>query len=149
MNSFLRFKSFLAAFTLGAFLIVSLGCGYKPSYLRESKKAEVANRWIVEKIDLGRLSADEAAIYQQMGPPQYIRFYRTIAPERRRVYEWVYSEPIRLVFFIDGKKVEYVPVDDDPSSLNDRERKRLLYGSVGTLVVGGLGILSYYLFGKK
>lgn len=149
MTSFLRIKTFLAYFTSGALLIVSLGCGYKPSYLRESRKAEVSNRWKVEKVDPSRLAADEASVYERLGSPQYIRFYRTVAPERQRVYEWVYTEPIRLIFFIDGKQVEYVPVDDNPSPLNDRQRKLLLWGGVATLSAGGVGLLYYYLIGRK
>lgn len=149
MSFFLKIKSFLVYFTAATFLLASWGCGYKPSYLRESKKAEISNRWRVEKIDPSRLSADEASIYERMGSPQYIRFYRTIAPERERVFEWAYTEPVHLVFFIDGKRVEYVPVDDDTSPLNDNQRKWLFWGGVSAAGVGALALLYYYLFAKK
>jgi len=85
---------------------------------------------------------------EKMGSPQYIRFYRKLDPDRERVYAWVYTEPVRLISFIDGKQVGYVVVDDDPSPLNEHQKKRLFWGSVAIATVGGLGLLYYFIVRK-
>ncbi|MGD0625656.1 MAG: hypothetical protein ABSB32_13155 [Thermodesulfobacteriota bacterium] len=131
-----------------AFLMGSWGCSYKPSYLQRSESAQVSDRWKVRTIDPSRLSPDEAAALEKMGSPQYIRFYRKLDPDRERVYAWVYTEPVRLISFIDGKQVGYVVVDDDPSPLNEHQKKRLFWGSVATATVVGLGLLYYFIVRK-
>jgi hypothetical protein len=146
MASFLKLKSFWVHFIWGALLMASLGCSYKPSYLQKSDKTEVPQRWKVKKIDPSRLSPDETTAFEKMGSPQYVRFYRQLDPDRERVYEWVYTEPILLISFMDGKQVEYVVVDDNPSPLNDYQRKWLFWSGVTAATVGGLGLLYYYLF---
>jgi hypothetical protein len=65
------------------------------------------------------------------------------------VYEWVYTDPVRLISFIDGKRVTYVVVDDDPSSLNEDQKKWLFWSGVATGTTAGLGLLYYYLIGSK
>jgi len=149
LASILKLKSFCVYFISLAFLTTSIACSYKPAYLRKSEKTPVAQRWKVQKIDPARLSPSEASVFEKMGPPQFIRFYRKLDPDRERVYMWIYAEPVRLVSFIDGKAVEYVLLDDNPSPLNDYQKKWLLWGgiSAGTVVV--VGLLSYYLFGRK
>jgi len=149
LASILKFKFFCVYFISLAFLTTSLACSYKPAYLQKSEKTQVAQRWKVQKIDPSRLSSPEASVFEKMGPPQFIRFYRKLDLDRERVYMWIYTDPVRLVSFIDGKMVDYVLLDDNPSPLNDYQKKWLLWGgiSAGTVVV--LGLLSYYLFGQK
>jgi len=149
LASILKFKSFCLYFLLLALLTSSLACGYKPAYLQKSEKTQVAQRWKVQKIDASRLSPEETSVLEKMGPPQFIRFYRKLDPDRERVYMWIYTEPVRLVSFIDRKPVEYVVVDNNPSPLNDYQKKWLFWGGVSAAVVVGSGLLYYYLIGAK
>ena len=94
------------------------------------------------KIDPAKLSTDEQAVYEKMGPPTYVRFFRHLSVEREKVYEWIYAEPVQLFTFMNGKKVDYVVLDENPSSLNEAEKKVLLWtgiiaGSVAA-VAGGV-----------
>ena len=131
-----------------ALLASPFGCSLKPSYLQKSEKTEIGERWRVAKIDPARLSPDEAQTYKTAGAPQFIRFHRRHTLERERVYTWIYTNPVRLFFFIDGKKVNYVVVDDNPSSLNDYQKKVLLWSGVTVGVIAGLGLLYYYFVAK-
>ena len=149
MPSFLRPRSFLVFLTLAALVFSPLGCSYKPSYLQKSESTKVSERWKVLKVDPAKLSADEKGVYEKMGPPAYVRFFRNLSVERAKVYEWVYDEPVQLFTFINGKKVEYAVLDEDPSSLNAAEKKVLLWtgiiaGSVAA-VAGGV----YYFYDRK
>ena len=148
-TSLLHLRPLVAYSVLAAFLLASLGCSYKPAYLQKSEKTPLGQRWKVKKIDPARLSPDETFAWEKMGSPQYVRFFRKLSPERERVYEWIYTDPVRLISFIDGKKVAYVVVDDDPSSLNDDQKNWLFWSGVTTATVAGLGILYYYLVGSK
>ena len=147
--SFLRLKSLLVYFVLTAFLFAPLGCSYKPSYLIKSEKTPIAQRWKVGGIDPSSLSADERMAWEKMGSPQYIRFFRHLTPERERVYEWIYTNPVRLISFIDGKRVDYAVVDADPSSLNEGQKKVLFWSGIATATAVGLGLLYYYTLGSK
>ena len=149
MPSLLKLKSWGVSFILAAFLFAPLGCTYKPSYLQKGEKTSVAERWKVKKLDPSQLSAEEASVLKKMGSPQYIRFFRKLSPERERVYEWIYTDPVRLISFIDGKQAAYAVVDDHPSSLNDDQKNGLFWGGVTTATVAGLGLLYYYLAGSK
>ncbi len=131
-----------------ALLASPFGCSLKPPYLQKSKKTEIGERWRVAQIDPARLSPDEAQAYQTAGVPQFIRFHRQHTADRERVYTWIYTDPVRLFFFIDGKKVDYVVVDDNPSSLNDHQKKVLLWSGVTAGVIAGLGLLYYYFVAK-
>ena len=149
MNFYWNPKSLLVYFISAALLTASVGCSYHPSYLQKSEKAQVSERWKVEKIDPSRLSPEEAAVYEKEGAPQYVRFFRQLAPDRKGVYEWIYLEPVRLVSFIDGKTVEYVVVDDNPSPLNEYQKEWLYWSSITAGTVVGLGLLYYFLIAKK
>jgi len=147
--AFLRLKPLVVYFVLTAFLFAPLGCSYKPSYLIKSEKTPIAQRWKVGGIDPSSLSADERMAWEKMGSPQYIRFFRHLTPERERVYEWIYTDPIRLISFIDGKRVAYAVLDDDPSSLNEGQKKVLFWSGITTATAVGLGLLYYYTLGSK
>lgn len=149
LTSILKFKSFCAYFLSLTLLTTPLACSYKPAYLQKSEKTQVAQRWKVQKIDPSRLSPQETSVFEKMGSPQFIRFYRKLDPDRERVYMWVYTEPVRLVSFIDRKPVEYVVLDDNPSPLNDYQKKWLFWAGVSAAAVGGTGLLYYLLIGRK
>jgi len=131
------------------FCLSSVACTYKPAYLQQGKKAQISERWKVEKINTSLLSPDEKSVYETFGSPQFIRFFRKLSLERERVYAWVYPEPVRFVTFIDGKRADYVVLDDDPSSLNEYQRKVVFYGEITAGVVASLGVLYYLFLGKK
>ena len=148
MTSVLKFKSFWVWALVLTFLAISLSCSYTPAYLQKSEKTQVAERWKVQEINPLKLSPAEASLFEKMGPPQFIRFYRKLDPDRERVYMWIYTEPVRLVSFIDGKTVDYVLLDDNLTPLNDYQKKWLLWGGISAGTVVALGLLSYYLFKK-
>jgi hypothetical protein len=131
-----------------ALLLAPFGCSYKPSYLQKSNKTEISERWRVVKINPERLSPDEARVYQTTGAPQFIRFNRKHGIDRERVYTWIYTNPVRLFFFLDGKKVDYVVLDDNPSPLNDYQKKVLLWSGVTVVTIASLGLLYYYFVAK-
>ncbi len=147
--NYLRPKSLFVYLLSTALLTSTLACGYKPSYLAKSRSTEISERWKVEKIDPSRLSTDEASVYAQMGPPHYIRFFRQLDPDRYRVYEWVYSDPVRLITFIDGKKVQHPALDENSSPLNEYQKKVLLWSGVTAASVAALGLVVYLISGTK
>ncbi len=148
MISFLNFKSFVVYFVSVSFLMTSLGCSYKPSYLQRGEGAQVSDRWRVRKIDPSKLSPDESAVLEKMGSPQYIRFYRTLDDDRERVYAWVYTAPVRLISFVNRKQVGYVVIDEDPSSLNEQQKNWFFWSSVTAATIGGLALLYYFIVKK-
>lgn len=149
ITSFLHLKPLVVYSVLTAFLFAPLGCSYKPFYLTKSEKTPIAERWKVGGIDPSLLSPDETIAWEKMGSPQYIRFFRNLSSERERVYEWIYADPVRLISFIDGRRVAYAVVDDDPSSLNEEQKKWLFWSGVATATTAGLGLLYYYYIGSK
>jgi hypothetical protein len=144
MTPFRNLKSFVAYSTLLAFLSLSLGCGYKPSYLQNSEATAAKERWKVVKIDPAKLSPDEKTIYEKMGPPTYVRFFRHLSVDRAKVYEWIYAEPIQLFAFMNGKKMDYVVLDENPSSLNEAEKKTLLWTGIGVGIAAVIGGAIYF-----
>jgi hypothetical protein len=139
MAFFQKCKYFPVFLTLTAFLSLSLGCSYKPAYLQESTKTPIKERWKVVKIDPAYLSADEKAVFEKMGTPTYVRFFRHLSVDRAKVYEWIYAEPIQLFTFIDGKKLEYVVLDEDLSFLNEAKKNALFWTGIGAGVVAVIG----------
>ena len=148
MTPFSKFRAFWVYLLIVAGLTPSMGC-YKPRYLQKSEATEVSHRWRVQAIEPSLLTEDERQIFTILGPPAYIRFFRRLSPERERVYAWVYTEPVRVVCFVDGKHLPYVLVDENLSSLNYQERRWRLYGSIGAAAAAGVGLLTYYLIGRK
>ena len=117
-----------------AWLIVLalVGCTYKPGYLT-GVSTEVPQRWKVEKIAAGRLSADQRATFEDRGPPSYVRFFRQVET-RNPVYAWIYAdtgEAVDVVWFVDGKRVENIAVDSDPSAFSSTTRRRTRHRLTG------------------
>ncbi|MGB9700073.1 MAG: hypothetical protein ACPL5I_11885 [Thermodesulfobacteriota bacterium] len=127
----------------------SLGCSYKPNYLKKSGRTGVSERWLVKKIDEEKLSPDEKAIWERYGPPQYIRFFRQLSPQREKVYEWIYTEPLNLFTFVEGKEVPYVVVDEDPSPFNEHQRQIIFWGGITAGLALGAGLIYLYAVGNK
>jgi hypothetical protein len=144
MPSLSKLRFFLIYLTITAFVFSSLGCSYKPSYLQKSESTKVSERWRVLKLDPAKLSADEKAVHEKMGLPAYLRFFRNLSVGREPVYEWIYDEPVQLFTFMNGKKVDYAVLDENPSSLNEAERSFLFWTGI---VVGSLAVIggaAYY-----
>ena len=102
----------------------------------------------MQKINPSLLSADEKSVLERSGPPDYIRFYRRLSQKREKVYAWVYADPARFVTFIDGKKIDYVVLDEDLTSLNEQQRDMRFWGGITVAAVAALGLAFYY-FAKK
>jgi hypothetical protein len=118
-----------------AIMLAAAGCAYKPAYI-QGEKTEVGNRWKVEKIEPARLSEDQRDTFERRGPPAYVRFFREVET-RKPVYAWIYEgEAVDLVWFVDGKRVDAIAVDSDPSSFSSTTRRRARYALlIGTGVV--------------
>jgi hypothetical protein len=144
MPFLLKLRFFLVYLTMTTFVFSSLGCSYKPSYLQKSESTKVSERWRALKLDPAKLSADEKAIHEKMGLPAYIRFFRNLSVGREPVYEWIYDEPVQLFTFINGKKVDYAVLDENPSSLNDADRNFLFWTGVIVGSIAVIGGAAYY-----
>jgi hypothetical protein len=144
MPSLSKLRFFLVGLTLTSLVFSPVGCSYKPSYLQKSESTKVSERWRVLKLDPAKLTADEKAIHEKMGPPAYIRFFRNLSVGREPVYEWIYDEPVQLFTFINGKKVDYTVLDENPSSLNEAEREFLLWTGIVVGTIAIIGGAAYY-----
>jgi hypothetical protein len=111
-----------------AVVLAAVGCAYKPSYVR-GEKTDVPNRWKVENIEPARLSEDQREVFERRGPPTYVRFFREVET-RKPVYAWIYAgedDAVDLVWFVDGKVVDAIAVDSDPSAYSSTTRRRVRY----------------------
>jgi hypothetical protein len=119
---------------VGVMLLTAVGCTYKPGYL-QGDSTDVPHRWKVERVEPGRLSEDQRATLERRGPPAYVRFFREVET-RNPVYAWIYAdagETVDLVWFVDGKRVENIAVDSDPSAFSSTTRRRTRFALlVGT-----------------
>jgi hypothetical protein len=115
------------------------GCTYKPGYL-QGKATDVPNRWTVEKVLPTRLSADQRTVLEDRGPPMYVRFFREVET-RNPVNAWIYAgegDRVDIVWFVDGKRVDQIAVDSDPSAFSSTTRRR---ARLALLVGTGAAIL--------
>jgi hypothetical protein len=118
-------RGMLQGMVVASMVLALAGCFYKPGYLT-GVSTEVPQRWKVEKIAPGRLSADQRTTLEDRGPPMYVRFFREVET-RKPVYAWIYAEteqPVDVVWFVDGKRVETIAVDSDPSAFSSTTRRR-------------------------
>jgi hypothetical protein len=125
-------------------VIVSMlvGCTLQAPYMRGWELEEsIDNRWTGGTFDEKKLSSDEAAVYKELGMPEAVRFFRTLET-RQRAYEWIYLKRERVVWFVEGKRVDYVTVDADSSGLTKETREtlrdKLIIGGAVGVAVGGV-----------
>jgi hypothetical protein len=136
-----------ATVAFGLVLCGLTGCSMQAPYMRGWQPLEhIANRWQGGSLHPAKLSPDEAAVLEELGAPDEIRFFRN-ASTREAVYEWIYKEPEQLVWFNAGQQVEYVAVDTSTSKLTAAERNTMrskavtggfLAGTIGGLAAGFL-----------
>ncbi|HEY7490189.1 MAG TPA: hypothetical protein VIH59_03665 [Candidatus Tectomicrobia bacterium] len=130
-------KRWQKAYALGVLLSLLLGCTTQATYMRRWEPVpEVSNRWAGGTLKESKLSSDEAAVYQELGNPDIIRFFRA-AETRQPVYEWIYTEQEQVVWFVDGQRVDYVAVDNDSSGLPKETRETLQRKFVAGGLLGG------------
>jgi len=125
-------------------VIVSMlvGCTLQAPYMRDwGLEESIDNRWTGGTFDEKKLSSDEAAVYKELGTPEAVRFFRTLET-RQRAYEWVYLKRERTVWFVEGKRVDYVTVDADSSGWTKESRQtlrdKLITGGAVGVAVGGV-----------
>ena len=102
-----------------------VGCTYKPGYI-QGARTDVPYRWQVEKVEPTRLSEDQRAVLDRRGPPTYVRFFREVET-RHPVYAWIYAgegDAVEVVWFVEGRAVEDIAVDSDPSAFSSTTRRR-------------------------
>jgi len=101
----------------------------------------IDNRWTGGTFNEKKLSSDEAAVYKELGIPEAVRFFRTLET-RQHAYEWVYLKRERTVWFVEGKRVDYVTVDTDSSGWTKEARQtlrdKLITGGAVGVAVGGV-----------
>lgn len=127
---------------LGIVLTTLMGCSHKAAYMRGWQPSEgIVNRWQKGAFRTDKLSRDEMAVVDALGIPQVIRFFRHVET-RQPIYAWLYEKEGPIVWFVEGKRVDYAPVDPHPSALTRDERvtvkRKVVTGSVLTGVVGGV-----------
>lgn len=121
-------------FGFSVLLFMLAGCGVQAPYMKGWDPVEdIPNRWKDGAIRIHRLSQDERATFEEFGKPDAIRFYRTVQ-SREPVYEWIYMQPFRTVWFSSGSQVDYVTVDTNISRHTTNSREAF----VGKLKTGGL-----------
>ena len=127
---------------LTVILSMLVGCTFQAPYMRGWELSEtIANRWTGGTFNEKKLSSDEAAVYKELGTPEAVRLFRTLET-RQRVYEWVYLKHDQVVWFVEGKRVDYVTVDADSSGLTKETRQtlkdKLLAGGAVGAAIGGV-----------
>jgi hypothetical protein len=137
---------------LAVLLSLLAGCTLQAPYMRSWDLAEhITNRWTGGTFDEKRLSSDEAAVYRELGTPEAVRFFREVQT-RQRVYEWIYLQREQVVWFVEGKRVDYVAVDADSSAWTKESREtlqeKLTTGGIVGAAVGGVAA-GTLLLGKK
>ena len=119
---------------LGLLVSLGAGCSGQAPYMRGwQTQLTPPNRWTGGSIQEQKLSEDEAAVHQELGSPDVIRFFRAMQT-RERVYEWIYTDKQQVVWFVDRKRVEYIAVDTNTSGTTKETRETLQQ----KLTTGGL-----------
>lgn len=151
MRVFVKTPCQMCHIGLVGILILSMltGCVSQAAYMRGWELEEkFEQRWSGGQIVERRLSADEANVYRTMGAPQTIRFFR-VNDTRQKVYEWIYTESGQTVWFVEGKRVDYVVADANTSQFTREQRdvaeSKLTTGGILGAIIGGAaaGLLLY------
>ena len=134
----LRHRLWLLLVGLGIMVCLVVGCTNQAHYMRGWQPSErIANRWSEGTIREARLSDDEKVVLAELGTPDTIRFFRSV-PERQQVYEWMYHEKKMFVWFIEGKRVEYVVVDANATPLTAQTRESFQSDAIASGILGVL-----------
>ena len=131
----------LRLLSLGLISLNLVACGGKAPYMRGwDLSPGHTHRWTDGEIKVDKLSDDENTVYTELGPPQTIRFFRALHT-RQRVYEWLYDPSGKIIWFVDGKRVDYVIVGTSTSRLTKEAREmvqeKLTKGGILGVAVGG------------
>lgn len=127
---------------LGLVSLYLVACSAQAPYMRGWDLApRQTHRWIGGEIKADKLSDDEKALYTELGAPHTIRFFRALHT-RQQVYQWHYEPSGQIVWFVDGKRVDYVTVDAGTSRLTkeagEHTQAKLIKGGLLGLAVGGV-----------
>ncbi len=132
-----------------ALACIMAGCGVQASYMKGWDPVEnITNRWTSGTLDADKLSEDERSGFEEFGTPDAVRFFRDVET-RKPVYEWIYMEPFRTVWFMEGAQVDYVMVDTNASRQTTTAREALarklrtggiLAGTIGSVAMGTLSL---------
>jgi hypothetical protein len=127
---------------LTVILSMLVGCTFQAPYMRGWELSEtINNRWTGGTFDEKKLTSDEAAVYKELGTPETVRFFRALET-RQRAYEWIYLQHEQVVWFVEGKRVDYVTVDADSTGLTKETREtlrdKLTAGAAVGAAVGGV-----------
>ena len=138
-------------YALGVLASFLAGCAGQAPYMRRWEVVEGSTyRWSGGSIKADKLSADEAAVYNDRGTPEVIRFFRA-NDTRQRVYEWIYLGRDQVVWFVDRQRVDYVTVDANMSGLTKETRETLeqkaVAGGILGAAIGGIAA-GMVLFGE-
>ena len=144
-----RFWSRLSGLLVLACMLA--GCGVQAPYMQDWDPVEdITNRWTSGTIDIDKLTDGERSVFEEFGTPDALRFFRDVE-SRKAVYEWIYMEPFRTVWFVDGVRVDYVMVDTNASRQTTAAREALarrlrtggvLAGTIGSVAAGTLTLLN-------
>lgn len=111
----------------------------------------INNRWTGGTFDEKKLSQDETAVYKEFGTPDAVRFFRALQT-RQPVYQWIYLKREQHVWFLEGKRIEYVEVDANTASTTKASRETLEdKATTGGFVAGAVGGVAagFILLGNK
>ena len=137
-------QSTFKLFSFAVLICVVAGCGVQAPYMKGWDPVEdIPNRWTNGTINTHRLSEDERGIFEEFGTPDALRFFRTVE-SREPVYEWIYTEPFRAVWFVSGARVDYATVDTNLSRRTAANRetlaKRLKTGGLLAGMITGMAM---------
>ena len=125
---------------VASIILLLAGCSQRAPYMKKWQPVpRIAHRWTGGTLREAKLSEDEAAAFQELGTPETIRFFRS-KPERQRVYAWLYEEKEQIVWFVDGRRIDYVVLDTNTSSRPKATRESLQKkGIAGGILAGFVG----------
>ena len=137
-------------FSMAVLICALAGCGVQAPYMKGWDPVEdIPNRWTNGTINADRLSEDERGVFEEFGAPDALRFFRTVET-REPVYEWIYTEPFRTVWFVSGARVDYATVDTNLSRRTTASREDLarqlrtgglLAGTIAGMAMGTVALI--------
>ena len=138
-------------FSIAVLICGVAGCGVQAPYMKGWDPVEdIPNRWTNGTINADRLSEDERGVFEEFGAPDALRFFRTVET-RETVFEWIYTEPFRTVWFVSGARVDYATVDTNLSRRTTSSREitarnlrtgGLLAGTIAGLAMGTVALIA-------